>query len=149
MEGGRGFRVRKRGIAHPDPSPAVLLAKRITAHPRAGREFVLARRPNRLPCRIVEQAMVAAAQIVAFDRAPRQWRASVAAAILERDRSAVDLTVHHHRLVQKNPSERRRSDLDRKRRAIPLVPKGLHTVLPCTVWKLSIGPLCLAGEVCS
>ena len=78
----------------------MLLDDRIGAHARAWRQLVLARRPDHAARRLVEQPVIAAAQIVALDLAVRQRRAAVAAAILERDRRAVRLAIEHDRLVR-------------------------------------------------
>src|SRR5690242_21790620 len=71
VKGGRVLGIGERRVAHPDPGPAMLLDEGIGPHLRARRQLLLPRRPDHLAARLVEQPVIAAAQIVALDLAAR------------------------------------------------------------------------------
>ena len=111
----RGIRLCR--IADPHPDPAVARLHRIAAHARQLRDRALAGYLDAAPRGRELEAVVHAAQVIAFATPQRQRREAVAAAVLERHQSAVLAAVDDDRLV---------GDADRVQ-AIPLevvVPAG-------------------------
>src|SRR5262249_51381503 len=116
----------ERGIARPYPHPAMLLDDRIGAHLRARRQTVLPRRPDHLAGWVVDEAVIAAAQIVALDLACRERDAAMAAAILESDRPAVARAIEHDGFAEDHACQRLLRELFAESRAVPGIAERLH-----------------------
>ena len=92
-----GGRVRLLRSAHPDPDPAMLRHHRECAHTGARRHLLSPWGIDALAAGVELQAVIVAAYAVALEAALRQRRATVAAAVLERNQLTVGLAVDHDR----------------------------------------------------
>jgi hypothetical protein len=98
-------RVRLRRVAHPDPHQGVALDHRVAPHPELRRDVVLPGDLHAAAARVVLEAVVHAAQAVAFAPAVRELRAAMRAAVVERHRAAAVALVEHHRLLEERALE--------------------------------------------
>jgi hypothetical protein len=98
--------------AHPDPQPAVAFDQRIGAHSRLRRHAFLAGDLDALSVRGEKQAVVTAAQAIAFEPAHGERQVPVAAAVFQRHRSAIFAPVEHQRLAEQRARERLARHLD-------------------------------------
>jgi hypothetical protein len=99
-------------IAGPDPDEAVLLDHRKVAHARRGVERFLARHVGAAALAVVDQAVVAADQLVAFEAAERERHQPVPAGVFERGDLAVGAAEHHQLLVADGARQQRVTHFD-------------------------------------
>jgi hypothetical protein len=99
----RPNRQRFGGLSRPNPDEAVLLYDRERPQPGFSRDVAVGmrRHPDALAGRVVAQAMIGAFEQTAFDEpALRQWHPFVAAALVERDDTALGSPPHYQRLFR-------------------------------------------------
>src|SRR6185312_4432413 len=92
-------RIGERRIAHPDPNPMIAFDDRIGAHPRLRRDRLLARHADAGAAAVIDEAVIEALDIAAFELAVRERHVAMAAAILQRGRAAILLAPEHDRLA--------------------------------------------------
>src|SRR5579862_1789718 len=121
--------VALRRIAHPDPEEVPFLDERIGFDLRARGNLLLPGNLDAVSGRIEFQAMIAAANGIAFALAHRERQVAVAAAILERHGLAAFAAIEHHRLAQNGTRQRRLPDLAVIGRDVPAIAQK-HWALP-------------------
>ncbi|MCY1553122.1 hypothetical protein D9M68_895740 [compost metagenome] len=108
-------------VAGPDPHEAVLLDHRKAAHAGRGVERLLARHVGAAALAVVDQAVVAADQLVALEAAQRQRHQPVPAGVFERGHLAVGAAKQHHFLVADGAWQQRVTHFDVVGGGIPSV----------------------------
>ena len=116
-------------IAHPDEHPAVALDHGIGLHPGPARHLLLAGHVGADAVAAEHQAVIAALDLVADQPAFGKRQVAVRAAVLQRDRGAVEPAEQHDVVVEQHAAERRPADILRPGRDIPVVPEQ-HRAVP-------------------
>src|SRR6185312_5332770 len=99
-------RVRQCRISHPDPDERALLDHRIAAYAQPRRDHVLTGNLRALAGAVVFDAVIHAADGIALATSPRQQRAAMRAAVVERDHLAAVASIEQYMLSEQRPAEK-------------------------------------------
>ena len=125
--------VGRERIPHPDPDPRAALGDRSRADPCPRRDPVLAGHVRTSAIGCEAQAVVAALDLVAAQRAGRQRVAAVRAPVVQADHGPVRRAIQHDRLPAHRAPDRVRADLGDRCGDVPVALRIGHRPAPFIV----------------